>query len=140
MGRQSTRDRGFGRFRLPVHSWPCLARFHTRNLPRSRNPPIPAHSMALTAFRSTTYTCKNWKGLQIRLYDRHQLWRANLTWELVIQKGRKEGGEGWGDLESCVNRKAIKNNNPNLIEGEKYQTLHNRKAHERCLSAGHITL
>lgn len=129
MGRQSTRDRwAFGRFRLldlalqgftliPTsgqgHKWSP----RSWNWPtRSRNQPIPAHSQALTAFRSTTYTCKNWKGLVIRLYARHQLWRGNLTWELVIQKGRKEGvvgkgrgreGKG-GETLRAVNRKAIK--------------------------------
>jgi hypothetical protein len=103
---------------------------------RSRNPPIPAHSQALTAFRSTTYTCKNWKGLVIRLYARHQLWRANLTWELVIQKGRKEGvvGEGRGAKTLRVIKKTI-------IQtwggGREIPTLHNRKAHQRCSSAGH---
>ncbi len=29
-----------------------------------------------------------------------------------MEEGR--GGEGWGHPKSCVNRKAIKNNNPNL--------------------------
>jgi hypothetical protein len=123
MGRQSTRDRwwAFGRFRLldlalqgftliPTsgqgHKWSP----RSWNWPtRSRNPPIPAHSQALTAFRSTTYTCKNWKGLVIRLNARHQLWRANLTWELVIQKGRKEGvvGEGRGAKTLRVIKKTI---------------------------------
>lgn len=130
---------------------PCLARFHTDSNFRAR-PQMISQELELTyqepestnpcpfpginSFQVYYIYMQELKRLGDQVICSAPIVKSQSNMRISYTKGQERGGSGGG--EGCEDLKSYKkNNNPNLRGGREIPTLHNRKAHQKCSSAGH---